>query len=69
MAEREPAKKGAQKSAMSATPIDKGSKGFTAEERAAMRARARELRAEAREQEPGGRGTRRARGDRRDAGT
>src|SRR5215831_11957181 len=52
MAEREPAKKGAQKSAMSATPIDKGSKGFTAEERAAMRARARELKAEAREQEP-----------------
>ena len=42
MAERKPAKKSTQKS------TDKRSKGFTAEERAAVRARARELKAEER---------------------
>jgi uncharacterized protein YdhG (YjbR/CyaY superfamily) len=41
MAERKPAKKATQKSAKRTT--GKSSKGFTAEERAAMRARAREL--------------------------
>ena len=41
MAERKPAKKATQKSG-------KGTKGFTAEERAAMKARAQELKAEAR---------------------
>jgi len=40
--------KDAQKSAKSATAIDKTSEGFTNEERAAMKARARELKAEAR---------------------
>jgi hypothetical protein len=47
MAERKPAKKGTQKSAESTTAIKK-SKGFTDEERAAMRERAHELKAEAR---------------------
>jgi hypothetical protein len=47
----------------------KKSKGFTAEERAAMKERAKELKAEAREQEEGGRGERPAREDRRNAGT
>ena len=42
------AKKSTQKSAKSATAIDKGSKGFTDEERAAMKERAQELKAEAR---------------------
>jgi uncharacterized protein YdhG (YjbR/CyaY superfamily) len=37
-----------QKSAKTVTAIDKTSKGFTAEERAAMKERARELKAEAR---------------------
>ena len=41
-------KKDTQKSAKSATAINKKSKGFTAEERAAMKGRARELKAEAR---------------------
>jgi len=41
------AKKGTRKSAKSTTAIDKPSKGFTAEERAAMKERARELKAEA----------------------
>jgi uncharacterized protein YdhG (YjbR/CyaY superfamily) len=45
MAERKPAKKGTQKSAKSTTA--KASKGFTDEERAAMKERARELKAEA----------------------
>jgi uncharacterized protein YdhG (YjbR/CyaY superfamily) len=45
MAERKPAKKDMQKSAKSTS--DKASKGFTAEERAAMRERAREQKAEA----------------------
>ena len=46
MAERKPAKKGAKTSATTAT--GKASQGFTAEERAAMKERARELKAEAR---------------------
>ena len=48
MAERKPAKKGTRKSAESTTPIDKKSKGFTDEERAAMKERAQELKGEAR---------------------
>ena len=47
MAERKPAKKGTQKSAKSAAASKTKSRGFTAEERAAMRERARELKAEA----------------------
>ena len=46
MAERKPAKKGAKTSATTAT--GKASKGFTDEERAAMKERAKELKAEAR---------------------
>jgi uncharacterized protein YdhG (YjbR/CyaY superfamily) len=46
MAERKPAKKATQQSANRTT--GKASKGFTAEERAAMRERAQELKAEAR---------------------
>lgn len=42
------AKKATQKSAKSTTTANKKSKGFTAEERAAMRERAQELKAEAR---------------------
>lgn len=42
------AKKATQKSAKSTTAANKKSKGFTAEERAAMRERAQELKAEAR---------------------
>src|SRR5689334_20263428 len=41
-------KKTAQKSAKSATPTAKTSKGFSAEEKAAMKNRAKELKAEAR---------------------
>jgi uncharacterized protein YdhG (YjbR/CyaY superfamily) len=48
MAERKPAEKGTQKSAKSTTASAKKSKGFTDEERAAMKERARELKAEAR---------------------
>jgi uncharacterized protein YdhG (YjbR/CyaY superfamily) len=48
MAERKPARKGAQKSAQTG---GKASKGFTAEERAAMRERAQELKAEARRED------------------
>ena len=48
MAERKPATKATQKSAKSATASGKKSKGFTDEERAAMKERARELKAEAR---------------------
>ena len=48
MAERKPAKKGTQKSAKSTTANNKKSKGFTDEERAAMKERAQELKAEAR---------------------
>ena len=48
MAEQKPTKKGTQKSAKSATPNAKASKGFTDEERAAMKERAQELKAAAR---------------------
>jgi uncharacterized protein YdhG (YjbR/CyaY superfamily) len=48
MAERKPAKKGTKKSTKSTTVTGKASKGFTDEERAAMRERAQELKAEAR---------------------
>jgi uncharacterized protein YdhG (YjbR/CyaY superfamily) len=48
MAERKPAKKGTQKSSKSTTATGKKSKGFTAEERAAMKERAQELKAGAR---------------------
>jgi len=48
MAEKKPATKVTQKSAKSATARTKTSKGFTAEERAAMNERAQELKAEAR---------------------
>ena len=44
----QPAKKGTKKSAKSTTAINKKSKGFTDEEKAAMRNRAQELKAEAR---------------------
>jgi uncharacterized protein YdhG (YjbR/CyaY superfamily) len=47
MAERKPAKKAAQKSAKSTTATGKASKGLTAEERAAMKERLQELKAEA----------------------
>jgi uncharacterized protein YdhG (YjbR/CyaY superfamily) len=48
MAERKPAKKGTQRSAKTTTATGKKSKGFTAEERAAMKERAQELKADAR---------------------
>ena len=48
MAERKPAKKGTQKSARSTAATDTPSKGFTDAERAAMKERSRELKAEAR---------------------
>jgi hypothetical protein len=48
MAEKKPAKKRAQKSANGTTAIGKASKGFTDEERVAMRERAQELNAAAR---------------------
>jgi uncharacterized protein YdhG (YjbR/CyaY superfamily) len=48
MAERKPAKKATQKSAKSTAAIGKTSKGFTDEERAAMKQRAQELKAAAR---------------------
>src|SRR5215210_1134525 len=48
MAERKPAEKGTRKSAKSTTAIDKKAKGFTDEERAAMKERAQELKTEAR---------------------
>jgi uncharacterized protein YdhG (YjbR/CyaY superfamily) len=47
MAERKPAKKGTQKSAKNTTANNKKSKGFTDEERAAMRERAQELKSAA----------------------
>jgi uncharacterized protein YdhG (YjbR/CyaY superfamily) len=47
MAERKPAKRGAKKSAKSTTASGKKSKGFTDEERAAMKERAQELKAAA----------------------
>ena len=49
MAERKPAKKATQKSAKNTRATRKTSKGFTAEERAAMKERARELKAAANE--------------------
>jgi len=48
MAERKPARKGTQQSAKSTTKTGKTSAGWTDEERAAMKARAQELKAEAR---------------------
>jgi uncharacterized protein YdhG (YjbR/CyaY superfamily) len=48
MAERKPAKKSAQKSAKRAAATNKTSTRFTDDERAAMKARAQELKAEAR---------------------
>ncbi len=48
MAERKPAKKGTPRSPKRTTATGKASKGFTDEERAAMKERARELKAEAR---------------------
>jgi uncharacterized protein YdhG (YjbR/CyaY superfamily) len=48
MAERKPAKKSTPRSAKSTTASGEKSKGFTDEERAAMRERAQELKAEAR---------------------
>ncbi len=48
MAERKPANKDTQKSAKRTTATRKTSNGFTDEERAAMKARAQELKAEAR---------------------
>ena len=48
MGEKKPATKVTQKSAKSATARSTASKGFTADERAAMKARAQELKAEAR---------------------
>ena len=48
MAAKTPTKKGTQKSAKSTTAAGKASKGFTDEERAAMRERAQELKAAAR---------------------
>jgi uncharacterized protein YdhG (YjbR/CyaY superfamily) len=47
MAERKPAKRATKKPAKRANATGKASKGFTAEERAAMKERAKELRAEA----------------------
>jgi len=47
MAERKPAKKGTQKSATSTSVIGKTSKGFTDEERGAMKERVQELKAAA----------------------
>ena len=51
MAERKPAKKGTKKSPNSATAVSKKSKGFTDEERAAMRERAQELKSAGGEKE------------------
>jgi uncharacterized protein YdhG (YjbR/CyaY superfamily) len=48
MAERKPARKGTQRSARRTTATGKTFEGFTAEERAAMKERAKELKAEAR---------------------
>jgi uncharacterized protein YdhG (YjbR/CyaY superfamily) len=48
MAQRKTAKKGTQRSAKTTTASGKTSKGFTDEERAAMKERAQELKAEAR---------------------
>ena len=55
MAERKPAKKGTKRSA---TPTTGAAEGFTAEERAAMKERAKELKAEARAAKDRGAGER-----------
>ena len=47
MAERKPVKKATQKSAKNTSAVRKTGKGFTADERAAMKERAQELKAEA----------------------
>ena len=51
MAERKPARKGTKKSAKNTTASQKKSTGFTAEERAAMKERAREQRAAGRRED------------------
>jgi uncharacterized protein YdhG (YjbR/CyaY superfamily) len=51
MAGRKPANKGTQKSATRTSARNKKSTGFTAEERAAMRERAQELKAQARKED------------------
>ncbi len=51
MAERKPAKKDTRRSGRTTTEKRTSSKGFTAEERAAMKERARELKAAANEAE------------------
>jgi uncharacterized protein YdhG (YjbR/CyaY superfamily) len=51
MAEKKPAKKSTRKSGTGRTAAGKKSTGFTAEERAAMRERAKELKAEARKED------------------
>ncbi len=56
MAERKPAKKGTQKPPKSTTALNKKSKGFTDEERAAMQERAHELKAAARRGSAAGKG-------------
>jgi uncharacterized protein YdhG (YjbR/CyaY superfamily) len=48
MPERKPGRKATKKTAKRTTAVDKTSKGFTDEERAAMKERAQELKAEAR---------------------
>jgi uncharacterized protein YdhG (YjbR/CyaY superfamily) len=53
MARKQPAKKGAQKSGSSTATAGKAHKGFTDEERAAMREHAQELAAERRGARPG----------------
>jgi uncharacterized protein YdhG (YjbR/CyaY superfamily) len=53
MAEKKPAKKGTQPSAKRTTAVGKAPKGFTDEERAAMRERAQELKAAASSRRPG----------------
>jgi hypothetical protein len=66
----QPAKKGTQKLAKRASATGAKVRGFTEEERAAMKARAHELKAEARVDKNKAAGEkRRARKDRRDAGT
>jgi uncharacterized protein YdhG (YjbR/CyaY superfamily) len=58
MAERKPAKNGTQTSAKKPTARGKSSTGFSAEERAAMKERAQELKAEARVQKDAAEGER-----------
>jgi uncharacterized protein YdhG (YjbR/CyaY superfamily) len=56
MAERKPAKKSTRQSAKSTTATNKQSKGFTDEERAAMRERVREIKAASRRGSGAGKG-------------